>query len=653
MRLHVRNADLWCSARLAGASPVLVAPPFGPLDTPSLGLSMLKALGFANGFNVAVRYSTVAFAKLIGPDVYQAVSQGRPTTTALVGEWLFSPPDDRADNEYLEQHLLASARFHRSRPNPARLSALKSQLLCVRRQVPAFVDAEVGRILSLKPSFVGFTSVFQQTRAALWMARLIKEVVPGIPVVLGGANCEAEMGEELFARFEDLDAVVSGEGECAFLRLLNWADEEPKVGHERYDSVLLDSVPAPDFSDYFEQLNDIEGVRPRLLYEASRGCWWGQRVHCTFCGLNGESMRFREKSPKKVIEDLREISGANPGLPIHFADNILSFRYFKTLLPVLSTKPLDVPLFCETKANLTWSQLQLMRQAGFGAIQPGIESLSDEALQRMGKGVRAIQNLFLLRSCRELGISVAWNWLWGFPGEDEAELGRMAALVPWFEHLEAPASGAAIRIDRFSPLFNQPVEHGLRSIEPCEAYRFAFPEVPATSLAKLAYFFECHYADGRNPLDYSHSLEEAIARWQANQMIAELIVVSDAERSIVWDTRSCAVGLMHTLTGLEHEVFVECQGITAVTDLMVKFDERQSDVSSAVESLIQRKLCIRIGASLLTLPLRLEFYEPPPQKLGALASKLRAQGVAFPFEVLWKNGEVLVEGSPIDTPSGV
>ena len=43
-------------------------------------------------------------------------------------------------------------------------------------------------------------------------------------------------------------------------------------------------------------------MSPTLLIETSRGCWWGERNHCTFCGLNGSSMSFDEMAPGRALE---------------------------------------------------------------------------------------------------------------------------------------------------------------------------------------------------------------------------------------------------------------------------------------------------------------------------------------------------------------
>ena len=62
----------------------------------------------------------------------------------------------------------------------------------------------------------------------------------------------------------------------------------------------------PDYDDYYAVLAELgqtaQGLDRILLYEGSRGCWWGEKHHCTFCGLNAQSMKFRAKATWAGIE---------------------------------------------------------------------------------------------------------------------------------------------------------------------------------------------------------------------------------------------------------------------------------------------------------------------------------------------------------------
>ena len=59
-------------------------------------------------------------------------------------------------------------------------------------------------------------------------------------------------------------------------------------------SMLLLFAPGAPREEYFERLAATrfeEELKPhiRILFESARGCWWGEKQHCTFCGLNGSS----------------------------------------------------------------------------------------------------------------------------------------------------------------------------------------------------------------------------------------------------------------------------------------------------------------------------------------------------------------------------
>ena len=78
----------------------------------------------------------------------------------------------------------------------------------------------------------------------------------------------------------------------------------------RHRSRNLDTLPIPDYDDYIDALASSPAaadVTPMLMLETSRGCWWGEKHHCTFCGLNGLTMAFRSKTPERVIEEIETL----------------------------------------------------------------------------------------------------------------------------------------------------------------------------------------------------------------------------------------------------------------------------------------------------------------------------------------------------------
>ena len=103
----------------------------------------------------------------------------------------------------------------------------------------------------------------------------------------------------------------------------------------------MDALPVPDFDDYFDLLARdpaLYGATPSLLMETSRGCWWGAKSHCTFCGLNGGAMGFRSKGADRVLAELDALRSRWPLQNVSVVDNILDMKYFGTLLPRLAER---------------------------------------------------------------------------------------------------------------------------------------------------------------------------------------------------------------------------------------------------------------------------------------------------------------------------
>ena len=197
----------------------------------------------------------------------------------------------------------------------------------------------------------------------------------------------------------------------------------------RSDAIFdMNGLPYPEFDGFFADLgaSALAGsFEPHLVFETSRGCWWGAKHHCTFCGLNGDTMAFRAKEPERAFEEIKHLSERyhveearlRRQHPRHALSSTRCFRGWRL-------NGYELEIFYEVKANLRHAQLEKMRNAGVNQIQPGIESFSDQVLRLMDKGCTGFQNIQLLRWCEELDIEVAWNFLAGFPGESQPNTRR-------------------------------------------------------------------------------------------------------------------------------------------------------------------------------------------------------------------------------------
>ena len=617
---------------------LLVSMPFGPLMSPSLALSLLQPQVVARGLTCRSEYFTLGFAERIGePQYCKITNELRAFTRSFVGEWIFSHAlydwDATHDERYISEVLMRPpswlGRNNTRPPTPGEVR----RLFEARDAASAYVDWCADRVVEMHPRIVGFTSVFQQHLASLALARRLKARLPDVFIVMGGANCEATMGVETVRQFPFVDAVVSGEADQVFAELAaRVVRDEPTGGIPGVipqASVAgpaglgpaptapavtdLDGLPYPDYADFFAQFERSrfgKKWQPSVFVETSRGCWWGERMHCTFCGLNGATMAFRSKSAPRALGELKHLATSYPGCDIQVVDNILDLKYFKTLLPELAKEKLNVSLFYETKSNLKKEQVRLLRDSGVLTIQPGIESFSSKVLKQMKKGVSGLQNIQLLKWCKEIGVHPIWYLLMGFPGESPDDYYEMAALSARVCHLPKPSGVNVVRLDRFSPNFNEAGQLGFTKLRPLPFYEFLY-DLPEPVRHNLAYYFAYDYKVPQDVARYADPLVKSVHAWTTTWRHSELVSVDLDDRLFLFDTRPRAKAPVSVLAGEDRELYLTCDAIT---------DSSALDAPSAarLQAIAAGGLMLNEGAKYLSLAVPIGDYQPSREAMKRL-----------------------------------
>ncbi len=457
----------------------LVAMPWPPIYAPYLALSTLSAsTADAEPTRPVAEHHLYLdwYAALLdamgeaSEDMYAAVAESGAYSN--VGDFIFAttlfPSTIDLCNEFSN---------HWSAPSVGAEELRELQQLAV-----TFVEQMASRLADVVPpaGLVGLSSTFTQTIPSLSLAKALAAVRPDIRFAIGGANMSPERAEVLLRNFSFMDFVIFGEGEASLVNLLNHMDapEVPNpdlrgIGRRNRNgdifvetsrpSIELDDWPVPDAKSYFAQMATTGvdlSVEPKLAYEIGRGCWWGEKRHCTFCGLNGETMAFRKREGEQLARSIEEDIDEHEILDIIFADNILHEDSIKSLFASLPVS-WDLRMHLEVKADLSRDQLLEMRSHGVWHVQPGIESLARVPLQLMRKGVTPMQNIRFLRNAEELGITASWNILLGFPGETLEHYEEMLQQLRLLHHLQPPSSAAALAIVRYSPMFEQSEDFGI------------------------------------------------------------------------------------------------------------------------------------------------------------------------------------------------
>ncbi len=257
---------------------LLICMPYGALERPALGLSLLKPVLAGLGIPCDVHYLNFTLADLLGHERYRWISSELPYT-AFAGDWTFTDllygKRPGAEEAYVEEIL---------RRLWCRSEADIRAVLDTRSLAARFLEHCLAAIPWRDYRVVGFTSTFEQNIASLALGRQIKRYSPDTAIVFGGANWEGDMGLELHRRFRFVDYVCSGESEASFPALVERIfggssvhDVAGIVYRSNGESVStgapqivreMDQLPVPDFSDYFRDFGNsaaATGLIPTLL----------------------------------------------------------------------------------------------------------------------------------------------------------------------------------------------------------------------------------------------------------------------------------------------------------------------------------------------------------------------------------------------------
>jgi ribosomal peptide maturation radical SAM protein 1 len=598
----------------------LLSMPFARL-APSPQLGLLKAIAEAEGFPAETFHYALDFAGNIGTNEYEALAEHRGV---LLGEWLFSTAAFGRDVPECSEGFL----FDFSLELGDLLDDIgkpSAWLTDIRTKVaPAYIDHLSTAVEWNRFKLVGFTSTFQQNAASFAFAKLLKRMYPELLIVVGGANFDGPMGGAWLEALPFIDYAVVGEGDLTFPKLLKALDQgtDPLdirglVGRKNGKATSLrpreplrdlDRLPMMNLDEYFARESKCFPHEPKfkaIPFESSRGCWWGEKNHCTFCGLNGSIMTYRSKSPERVLRELLYYKDRYQVNVFEATDNIVDHRYLSTFFPLLRESGVDLELFYEVKSNLKKDSLRLLKEAGVKSIQPGIESLNTAVLRLMRKGVTGIQNVNLLRWSRFYGLHTSWNLLYGFPGETSAYYDQQNRLLPALHHLQPPMGLSRIWIERFSPIFKQH-ENIPNLLRPEPSYTYIYPS--SVDLAKAAYFFvgdlEATIADSEVE-QLSKSVQTWTESWDGANKPS--FTFSNTEAGIlVQDRRRCDAGVQTILTGIAAEIYKAASEQPISRDRLAALLSSKMEVirlSDELDELTRSGLMIREDDSFLSLAL--------------------------------------------------
>ena len=312
-----------------------------------------------------------------------------------------------------------------------------------------FVDCR-----DFNPDVVGLQCNFTtERRRALRLAHRVRREFPRAFIVLGGHDASRDPGS-----FNDsaIDAIAVGDGEEIMLALvgtlerggdlehvpglvLNRDGAQSATGHapERRD---LDELPLParHLIARYAPHYYINFRKPLALMETARGC----PFKCSFCSVwKFHESSFREKSPARVVEELRQIEAPN----VFITDDIfwMNVKRGEEMAKAIQAAGIKKYFTVQTRTDIICKfphLIEMWKGCGSLAIFLGLESVTDEGLANINKKNSAANNERAIEILKELGVGFTPNFIVD-PAWDHADFAR---LRDWISRMGAYNSGFSV-----------------------------------------------------------------------------------------------------------------------------------------------------------------------------------------------------------------
>jgi radical SAM superfamily enzyme YgiQ (UPF0313 family) len=320
---------------------------------------------------------------------------------------------------------------------------------------------------------------------ALAVSRAVKAASPSCPIVWGGWHPSLFANECLAD--PSVDIVVSGQGEDAFRdiveRLIAGEPIEPVQSRALRD---LNAFPAHDYSLIpMERYFALKGAR-QIDYISSQGC----RFRCAFCADPAVFARgWTGLVPDRVADEVAFLHRRYTMDDLAFQDetfftsaprvDAIAEEFLKRDLPITWTATLRADQACRLGDDLFAKAVR----SGLRRVMVGVESGSQEMLDRLQKDMKLEQVRATAEMCRRHGVGAIFNFIVGFPGESGEQMQATLSLAKELRQSNA---------DFDTPIFYYRPYPGNKMAELSAEQGYVFP----TGLEEWADF---DYVGGRGP----------------------------------------------------------------------------------------------------------------------------------------------------------
>ena len=291
---------------------------------------------------------------------------------------------------------------------------------------------QVGaEIKEFAPDIIGMTLSTFSLLECIEIARMAKEIDPGIKIVVGGIHVYIYPHETI--ELGCFDYGLLGEAENSVIQLLNKLEkhEDPSCikglvykdnGDIKFTGMPelltdLDSVPIPDRTllPYKRYNSIIAKANPITIMITSRGC----PCKCIFCDRPHLGKSFRVRSADNVVDEFEECYRLGIKEILVYDDTFtINRRRVKDICRNIIARKIKIYWGIRARVDtIDEEMLELLKKAHCVRVNYGVESGDPEVLKGLNKGITLEQAEKAFALTKKHGMDALAYFMIGCPGD--------------------------------------------------------------------------------------------------------------------------------------------------------------------------------------------------------------------------------------------
>jgi len=366
---------------------------------------------------------------------------------------LISPPK-RSNVQIIPIALIYLSAWLEKKGIDVEIIDIKSNLYKIfdKAEESRIIQEIIRRVSMNNPSFIGITCFTSEYNSVMRLAQAIRNNVK-VKIIIGGVHPTLRP-EDFIYKNSPVDFVVIGEGEETLSELIHQTEDSTYLKNIKGIAFLengnicitparrligvLDELPMPSYNkidmNYYLKITRLV---IRYLYTCgvhvltSRGC----PFQCTFCAAKNlwkdQGYKVRYKPIKAVVDEIEYLKRNYNIDSFYIADDTFAMNQERAIefCEQLLHRNIKVIWAMETRVNLVSDKLlKAIKGAGCIQVEFGVESGSQEALDRMKKGIKVEDTIRAFELCRKYRLRTFANLMLNTPGETEDDVRKTISL---------------------------------------------------------------------------------------------------------------------------------------------------------------------------------------------------------------------------------